>query len=179
MLIEFSIGNYRSFKEIVTFSMVAAKINAKDKKLNESNVFRINENLSLLKSAAIYGANASGKSNFAQAINFMKYFVLSSSKETQAKEAIGVEEFRLNTETVKQPSFFQIVFLLEGKRYRYGFEVDKQHVVSEWLFYVPNKREAKGKAKIVPLGSIFPPIPRLKAPELRFSFKNWLKRLQV
>lgn len=143
MLIEFSIGNYRSFKEIVTFSMVAAKINAKDKKLNESNVFRINENLSLLKSAAIYGANASGKSNFAQAINFMKYFVLSSSKETQAKEAISVEGFRLDTETVKQPSFFQIVFLLEGKRYRYGFEVDKQHVVSEWLFYVPNKREAK------------------------------------
>jgi AAA15 family ATPase/GTPase len=55
MLIEFSVGNYRSFKEKVTFSMVAANLVAKDKKLDENNVFAVNEDLKLLKSAAIYG----------------------------------------------------------------------------------------------------------------------------
>ena len=67
MLIEFSVGNYRSFKEKVTFSMVAANLVAKDKKLDDENVFSIDDDLKLLKSAAIYGANASGKSNLANA----------------------------------------------------------------------------------------------------------------
>jgi hypothetical protein len=143
MLIEFSVGNYRSFKETVTFSMVASKVTAKDKKLDDNNVFNIDNELSLLKSAAIYGANASGKSNLAVALCFMQWFVLNSSKETQVAEVIDVEAFRLSTETVGEPSFFEIVFLLDGKRYRYGFEVDTQQVVSEWLFYVPKTRETK------------------------------------
>lgn len=54
MLIEFSVGNYRSFKEKVTFSMVAANIVAKDKSLDENNVFAVDTELKLLKSAAIY-----------------------------------------------------------------------------------------------------------------------------
>lgn len=78
MLIEFSVGNYRSFKEKVTFSMVAANLVAKDKKLDENNVFTVNEDLKLLKSAAIYGANASGKSNLAKALVFMKKFMIDS-----------------------------------------------------------------------------------------------------
>ena len=65
MLIEFSVGNYRSFKDKVTFSMVAANLVSKDKSLDENNVFVIDKELRLLKSAAIYGANASGKSNLA------------------------------------------------------------------------------------------------------------------
>jgi AAA15 family ATPase/GTPase len=142
MLIEFSVGNYRSFKETVTFSMVAAKIKVKNEKLDENNVFKIDEKLSLLKSAAVYGANASGKSNLADAIAFMRWFVLNSSKETQVTEAIDVEGFRLSTETEGKPSFFEIVFLLDGKIYRYGFEVDTQQVISEWLYYVPKTREA-------------------------------------
>lgn len=80
MLIEFSVGNYRSFKQIVTFSMVAANIVSKDKNLDENNVFQVNEELHLLKSAAIYGANASGKSNLAKALGFMAWFTVNSSK---------------------------------------------------------------------------------------------------
>jgi AAA15 family ATPase/GTPase len=143
MLIEFSVGNYKSFKEIVTFSMAASTITAKDKEIDEKNVFSIDDELSLLKSASVYGANASGKSNLATAFSFMKNFVLNSSKETQVAEEIDVEEFRLSADTVGEPSFFQIVFLLDGNKFRYGFEVNKQRVVSEWLFYVPNTREAK------------------------------------
>ena len=91
MLIEFSVGNYRSFKEKVTFSMVAANVVAKDKKLDDSNVFAVDDDLRLLKSAAIYGANASGKSNLAKALSFMKWFMVNSSKETQSIDEIDVE----------------------------------------------------------------------------------------
>ncbi|MFM9264504.1 AAA family ATPase [Tychonema sp. BBK16] len=141
MLIGFSVGNYKSFKEIVTFSMVASPITEEDQELNENNVFPINDKLSLLKSAAIYGANASGKSNLVAAINFMKWFVLNSSKETQVSDAIDIEAFRLSTETEKEPSFFEIVFLLEGKTFRYGFEVNAREVVSEWLFQADDSEE--------------------------------------
>ncbi|WP_298916807.1 ATP/GTP-binding protein [uncultured Nostoc sp.] len=143
MLIEFSVGNYRSFKEQVTFSMVAANLVAKDKKLDENNVFEVDNDLKLLKSAAIYGANASGKSNLATALNFMKWFMINSSKETQSTEKIDVEQFKLSTETEGKPSFFEIVFLMNGKRYRYGFEATIDKVVSEWLFYVPKLKETK------------------------------------
>jgi uncharacterized protein len=143
MLIEFSVGNYRSFKEKVTFSMVAANLVSQDKDLDNNNVFAVDKELSLVKSAAIYGANASGKSNLAKALQFMKWFMVNSSKETQSTEAIGVERFRLSTETDDQPSFFEIVFLLDGQQHRYGFTADREKVVSEWLYYVPKTRETK------------------------------------
>jgi uncharacterized protein len=143
MLIEFSVGNYRSFKEKVTFSMVAANLVSQDKNLDTNNVFAVDKELSLVKSAAIYGANASGKSNLAKALQFMKWFMVNSSKETQSTEAIGVEKFRLSTETDDQPSFFEIVFLLDGQQHRYGFTADREKVWSEWLYYVPKTRETK------------------------------------
>lgn len=121
--------------------MVASSITEEEKELDENNVFEINHKLNLLKSAAIYGANASGKSNLIAAINFMKWFVLNSSKETQVSEAIDIEAFRLSTETEKEPSFFEIVFLLEGKTFRYGFEVNAREVVSEWLFQADDSEE--------------------------------------
>jgi uncharacterized protein len=141
MLIGFSVGNYKSFKETVTLSMVASSITEEEKELDTNNIFEINHKLNLLKSAAIYGANASGKSNLVAAINFMKWFVLNSSKETQVSEAIDIEAFRLSTETEKEPSFFEIVFRLEGKTFRYGFEVNAREVVSEWLFQADDSKE--------------------------------------
>ncbi len=143
MLIEFSVGNYRSFKEQVTFSMVAANLVSKDKSLDTTNIFAIDQKLKLLKSAAIYGANASGKSNLAKALSFMKWFMVNSSKETQSTDEISVEPFRLSTETEGKPSYFELVFLMDGRKYRYGFEVTQERVISEWLFYVPNLRENK------------------------------------
>lgn len=118
MLIEFSVGNYRSFKNPVTFSMVAANIVAKDKTLDENNVFAIDKDLKLLKSAAIYGANASSKSNLAQALSFMKWFMVNSSKETQSTDEIDVEPFRLSTETENKPSYFEALSLGSNLVYR-------------------------------------------------------------
>lgn len=138
MLLEFSVGNYLSFKDKVTLSMEAASIN----ELEESNNFTFGK-YELLKSAVIYGANASGKSNLIKAMAFMKNLVFNSSKESQAEEPIKVENFRLSTETENKPSFFEIVFMCDQKKYRYGFEVDKERVHSEWLFFTPSRREAK------------------------------------
>jgi AAA15 family ATPase/GTPase len=142
MLIEFSVGNYLSFKEKVTFSMVASQIKSGDAKVDENNIFPVDGELSLLKSAAVYGANASGKSNLVKAMNFMRFFVLSSSKETQITDEIDVRPFKLSTETIGEPSHFEIVFICNKKIYRYGFEVDHQQIISEWLFHVPKKRES-------------------------------------
>lgn len=142
MLIGFSVGNYRSFKDVVTLSMVAAEDACGNDELDKNNVFKVNQQFSLLKSAAIYGANASGKSNLILAFNFMRRFVMNSAK-LQITDKIDVEHFRLNTETVDKPSFFEIVFQLKNKTYRYGFEVTQKQVVSEWLFCTPRSRETK------------------------------------
>ncbi|MGK7956703.1 MAG: ATP/GTP-binding protein [Crocosphaera sp.] len=141
MLIEFSVGNYRSFKEVVTFSMVAADLTADNNIIHNDNLFTVDDDLKLLKSAAIYGANASGKSNLAKALAFMKRFMINSSREGQSTDDIKVEPFRLSVETDNKPSFFEIVFLLDGIKYRYGFEATRKKIVSEWLFYVPNIEE--------------------------------------
>ncbi|MFM6311845.1 MAG: AAA family ATPase, partial [Dolichospermum sp.] len=141
MLIEFQVGNFLSFKDVVTFSMVASDINSQDTELDENNVFSVNEELKLLKTTAIYGANASGKSNLAKAFGFMINFVINSSKEMQITDFIDVEHFRLSTKTENKPSFFHATFYLNKKIYKYGFEVDKNKVVREWLFFQANTKE--------------------------------------
>jgi predicted ATPase len=95
----------------------------------------------LLTSAAIYGANASGKSNLVLAIGMMRHLVLTSSRETQLGDILAVESFRLSTATEEQPSYFEIVFLSAGNQYRYGFEVTQQQVVAEWLYQLGERRE--------------------------------------
>ena len=140
MLIEFCVKNFRSIKEEVIFSMEAANIRSRDDRLNKNNVFEINKT-KLLKSAAIYGANASGKSNLLAAMRFMKYFVLTSATESQVDDPIETKFFALSTETLDQPSGFEIIFLINKTQYRYGYEVDRERVTKEWLYYVPTTRE--------------------------------------
>lgn len=142
MLIEFTVGNFRSFKDRVTFSMVAANLKSQDKTVDENNTFEVNDKLRLLKSAAIYGANASGKSNLAKAMQFMRLLVVNSSKDSQADDPIPVELFRLSDTTMREPSFFQIVFIQQDIQYRYGFEVTGERVTSEWLFAYGTTKEA-------------------------------------
>lgn len=138
MLIEFSVENYLSFKDLVTLSMVASSIKEHEKE----NVIHLNNGKSrLLKSSAIYGANASGKSNLIKAIAFMINFIHSSSKDSQIGEKIEVDKFKLSTESENKPSFFEIIFLIENIKYRYGFEVDENIVHSEWLFSTPKTKE--------------------------------------
>ena len=141
MLVEFSVGNFRSFKEIETLSMVASKITSKDKSVDEKNVFVVNDKLSLLKSMAIYGANASGKSNLAKALYFMFTLITSSVRDENFIQVL--EKFYLNPENIKEPSFFQIIFIYNEVQYRYGFEINEGRIISEWLFDKPGIKERR------------------------------------
>lgn len=141
MLIEFTVGNFRSFKEPATLSLFAAKIKARDQKVNENNTFFVEKGLTLLTSSVIYGANASGKSNLVKAIAFMRKYVIFSAKESLVNEKIRVSPFRLSTATEHSPSFFQVIFLIEGVKYRYGFEASSERIISEWLFVANSTKE--------------------------------------
>jgi uncharacterized protein len=143
MLIEFSVGNYRSFKEVVTFSMVAAPIAVSNSTIDENNLFLATKEIKLLKSAAIYGANASGKSNLVRAISFMKEFAINSAVGSRITNEIDTELYRLNIESEREPSYFEIVFIIGSTRYRYGFEVDRQSVKSEWLYQTLRTKESQ------------------------------------
>ena len=140
MLLQFSIRNYKTFKNEATLSLYAS--NYDKVTLEEDNIFAEKKyGFRLLKSAVIYGANASGKSNFLDALSFMRFFVINSSKKTQNGEQIEVQPFRLSDETENEPSEFEVIFLLNDVLYRYGFEVTQQKVVSEWLYYKPKTKE--------------------------------------
>jgi len=128
MLLEFSVGNYLSFKNKTTLSLAAGSI----KEHNDTNIFST-ERSSLLKGAVIYGANGSGKTNFIRAMSTMRKLVLLPFKQSSAVE-LDITPFLLNTETEKTPSFFEVVFIINDIRYRYGFEADDKKIYAEWLF---------------------------------------------
>jgi len=135
MLIEFSVGNFRSFRETQTLSLVAST----SKELAETNTFEpgVAGTPRLLHTAAIYGANASGKSNLIQAMDFMREFVRDSAKQRQEGEPIPVTPFRLNSKYRDQPSEFEILFIHEKVRYQYGFAATKERIWHEWLLAYP------------------------------------------
>lgn len=130
MLMRFSVENYLSFKEKQTLDLTVVP---SCKERLEENTFQQGSE-SLLKSLVIYGANASGKSNLCHAINFFRFFIMNSSKDTQSEEKISVIPFLLNPDMASRPSCFEIEFLLNTKHYRYGFQVNQVAVVKEWLF---------------------------------------------
>ncbi len=137
MLIEFRVGNFRSFSEIATFSLLAAPAM---KEFEESNVIQ-RERYRLLRSAVIYGANASGKSNLLSALRFMRWFIHDSSKERQANEKIPISPFKLDASTENSPSHFEITSLIDKRRWRYGFEADQHRIHKEWLLYADKNKE--------------------------------------
>ena len=141
MLIQFSVRNFRTFKEKATLSLIASNY---DKKREAENIVEDPTfNLRVLKSAVIYGANASGKSKFMEALLFMRSFAIGSSRESQKGDAIKVHPFKLNVESVNEPSEFEVIFTYKNVMYRYGFEADKDKIVSEWFYYKPNTKEVE------------------------------------
>ena len=141
MLIQFSVRNFRTFKEKATLSLIASNY---DKDREAENMLEdANFNLRVLKSAVIYGANASGKSKFMEALLFMRSFAISSSRESQKGDEIKVHPFKLNVETENEPSEFEVIFTYNNVMYRYGFEANKEVVVSEWLYYRPKTKEVE------------------------------------
>ena len=140
MIIEFSVKNFRSIKELQTLSMVAKSIKSKNKAIDEGNVINAPGKLKLLKSAAIYGANGSGKSNMVLAMIYMFSIIIKLMKEETMLHSSYLP-FYYNKKCYLEPIFFQIQFILDGKKYRYGFEYDKDRITGEWLFGQTEKKE--------------------------------------
>lgn len=139
MLVQFNVTNYKAMRGKMSLSMVASNY---DKYRIFDNTFAMTKfGLRLLKSAVIYGANASGKSKLFEALGFFRHFISNSSKESQANEDIDVVPFKFNTKTEKQPSSFEIIFIFKNELYRYGFEVSNKRIESEWLYYRPKTKE--------------------------------------
>ncbi len=128
MLIRFNFKNYKSFKEENCLDMEATSI-----KEHSYNVVNINE-VSLLKVAAIYGANASGKTNVLEAFDFMKRKVLIND---DLKKTIPLVEESIYTYMLENGPISMEVEILanNNKIYKYGFEIENEKVISEWLYF--------------------------------------------
>ena len=139
MLLQYSIENYLSFKNEATLNFVGNKTTKEHEPVN----IHVWNNLKILKSAAIYGGNASGKSNFFSSLRYMRWVVMNSFKEALAGDIKEKRSraFKFNPKTQKESSFFETTFVIEETQYRYGFEINKGIIEAEWLFYVPSKIE--------------------------------------
>ncbi len=100
----------------------------------------ITERYKLLKGAIIYGANSSGKSNFVKAMSTMRRLVLKSFEKSSTQE-LDITPFLLHIGFDSKPSLFEVLFLVNDIRYRYGFEVDNKSVRGEWLFEAKKNTE--------------------------------------
>lgn len=135
MLLQFSVENFLSIKDKVTFSMVASS----DTSLDYNLINLKKENV--LKSAIIYGPNASGKTNIIKSLSYMREMILNSDKN-MPDESIDVNPFRLDKMYEGKPSRFEIVFEIDKIKYIYGFSLNKYKVCSEYLYYYPHGKVA-------------------------------------
>ena len=134
MLLEFRCKNHKSIKDEVLFSLLASKDT-----FNSEYLYGYKD-LKILKSSVVYGANGSGKSNFIDAIFFMKSLV-TNSINLQPGMGIPYTPHKLNG--VGSESFYSVQFIKNGVRFAYGFSIEQMLVKEEYLYYFPNGRQAK------------------------------------
>ena len=136
MILEFSIANFLSFKDKVTFSMLANATNGLD------DNYIISNNRRVLKTSAIYGANASGKTNMFKILTIV-IAMLRSSNILNINAKLPIVPFKFDKNTINKPSEFEIKFIVDDVRYVYGFIADTNKIHEEYLYYYPNGRETK------------------------------------
>ncbi|MCD8290000.1 MAG: ATP-binding protein [Prevotella sp.] len=135
ILLQFTVGNYRSFHQERTFTMIPNSIQDEPK---ESVV--VEGHYKYLTVSAIYGANSSGKSNFVDALSTMKNMVLSSVRLND-HDPLLYDPFLLADEQ-NQPTHFEIVYLdTEDTQVRYGFDYTLNKIEREWLFFKKKNKE--------------------------------------
>lgn len=138
MLLRFRFSNFRSFREEQELSLVAGS------SLKEPDTLLIhppNLKESVLPSAAIYGANASGKTNVIRALLFVSGAVLQSHRGWPPDRTVGYEPFLINKESGAESSQFEVDFLLNGVRQCYGFRLNATEILEEWLFVYPKGKK--------------------------------------
>jgi AAA15 family ATPase/GTPase len=134
MIISFSIENWMSFRDQVTFSMVASRERQHGDRVPKLNKYQTR----ILPVAAIYGGNASGKTNFFKALNFARTLVV---KGTQPDSLISVEPFRLDTKGPELPTRFIFELLIDETIYEFSFAVTKKAILEEKLVVITSMSE--------------------------------------
>lgn len=127
MIQEIRIKNFRSFKDEVVFSFEASK----DSNFEDKNVIAMNDGTRLLRFAAVFGANASGKSNLLWVFEFLRRFWKHKPKDSDEK--ININPFMLDSETSQEPSQFHLKFYVGQTKYAYKLFVDSSAVYEEQL----------------------------------------------
>lgn len=134
MLLEFACSNHKSIRSEVLFSTLAGSDSTHEDKLYEVAGVRV------LKSAVIYGANGSGKSNFIDAIAFVKNLVMNSINYQPGQ---GIRQIPHKLDGFEKESSYKIQFITKGIRYVFGFSLRNMLVSEEYLYYFPNNRQTK------------------------------------
>jgi AAA15 family ATPase/GTPase len=137
MLLRFRFANFRSFRDEQELSLVAGPFTDHPGVVRPSAV--ISEGI--LPGAAIYGSNASGKTNVIQAFRFMAEAVSSSHRSWNPEGPIPRDPFMSGQESSGEPSEIEADFVLADVRYRYGFRVDSEVVLEEWLYVYPKGKK--------------------------------------
>jgi len=198
MIIEFKVENFLSFKDLTTLSMITAK---SFKEHKDTHTIPIDNKLSLLKSAITYGNNASGKSNLLEAMEFMKQIILNSFRDALLENndrKFPLEKFALNSKTEQESTFFEVSFFHNGTKYRYGFEIDYDKIVAEWLYHTTSKevylfkrdfqkievnksafKEGLGKEEDVKENVLFLSVLATLGKEISSSIVEWFKKLNI
>lgn len=132
MIVCFSVENYKSIYKKLDLSFEAESLKQHAGNLIETDFPKLN----LLKALAIYGANSSGKTNMIMAMTFMRDFVLSSSQNSAIPGKIEVEPYQLLLKSQKEPSKFEMDFIVNENRYKYGFTINTKEVIEEHLHLV-------------------------------------------
>jgi hypothetical protein len=136
MILEFSFTNFLSFKDKITFSMLANSSSGLD-----DNYILI-DGKKILKTASIYGANASGKTNLFKALTMVIY-MLRNSNNIDINTKLPIIPFKFNKDSRNLNSSFEIKFIIDKVRYVYGFSANTFFIEEEYLYYYPNGRETK------------------------------------
>lgn len=134
MLLEFSCSNHRSIRDEILFSAIAGSDRTHAENIEKA------ADVEVLKSSVIYGANGSGKSNFIDAIAFVKNLVSNSINHQPGQ---GILQVPHKLEGYERKSNYKIQFVVDGIRYAFGFSLRNMLVVEEYLYYFPNGRQTK------------------------------------
>ena len=140
MLIEFRVSNYRSIGEEQVLSLVPApKQKEHPQNIIENETYNRGK-YKALNAVAIYGANASGKSNLLKAMKLIDR-IISLSFQAVSTQKLPYEPFLLRDGWSEKPTSYEITFSIDKNRYRYGFEFNQSEIISEWLFKKSKSRE--------------------------------------
>lgn len=134
MLLEFSCSNHRSIRDEILFSAIAGT-----DRTHAENIEKLAD-IEILKSSVVYGANGSGKSNFIDAISFVKNLVSNSINHQPGQ---GILQVPHKLDGYERKSNYKLQFIVDGIRYAFGFSLKNMLVVEEYLYYFPNGRQTK------------------------------------